>query len=80
MSTCSRLELQTLGSQPVMLKNLPDHFCILKYIPQEIGIGIGVELILESGKPKGLNDGTESTSRWFQPAVGSLEWRIYICM
>ena len=26
MSTCNRLELQTLGSQPVMPKNLPDHW------------------------------------------------------
>ena len=25
MSTCNRLDLQTLGSQPVMHKNLPDH-------------------------------------------------------
>ena len=25
MSTCNRLNLQTLGSQPVMPKNLPDH-------------------------------------------------------
>ena len=25
MSTCNRLELQTLGSQPIMPKNLPDH-------------------------------------------------------
>ena len=25
MSTCNRLNLQTLGSQVVMLKNLPDH-------------------------------------------------------
>ena len=25
MSTCNRLDLQTLGSQLVMLKNLPDH-------------------------------------------------------
>ena len=25
MSTCNRLDLQTLGSQPVMLKILPDH-------------------------------------------------------
>ena len=25
MSTCSRLDLQTLGSQPIMPKNLPDH-------------------------------------------------------
>ena len=25
MSTCNRLDLQTLGSQPVMPKNLPEH-------------------------------------------------------
>ena len=25
MSTCNRLDLQTLGSQPTMPKNLPDH-------------------------------------------------------
>ena len=25
MLTCNRLDLQTLGSQPVMPKNLPDH-------------------------------------------------------
>ena len=27
MSTCNRLDLQTLESQPIMLRNLPDH-CI----------------------------------------------------
>ena len=27
MSTCNRLDLQTLGSWPVMPKNLPDHRC-----------------------------------------------------
>ena len=26
MSTCNQLDLQTLGSQPVMPKNLPDHW------------------------------------------------------
>ena len=26
MSTCNRLDLQTLGSQPVIPKNLPDHW------------------------------------------------------
>ena len=26
MSTCNRLDLQTLGSQPVMPKNLLDHW------------------------------------------------------
>ena len=25
VSTCNRLDLQTLGSQPVMPKNLPEH-------------------------------------------------------
>ena len=28
MSTCSRLDLQTLGSQPIMPKNLLDHLDI----------------------------------------------------
>jgi hypothetical protein len=27
MSTCNRLDLQTLGSQPILPKNLPDHWC-----------------------------------------------------
>jgi len=26
MSTCNRLDLQTLGSQPIVPKNLPDHW------------------------------------------------------
>jgi hypothetical protein len=26
MSTCNRLDLQRLGSQPIMPKNLPDHW------------------------------------------------------
>jgi hypothetical protein len=26
MSTCNRLDLQTLGSQPIMPKNLTDHW------------------------------------------------------
>ena len=26
MSTCNRLDLQTLGSQPLVPKNLPDHW------------------------------------------------------
>jgi hypothetical protein len=31
MSTCNRLDVQTLGSLPIMLKNLPDHcFCLHK--------------------------------------------------
>ena len=31
MSTCNRLDLQTLGSQPMMPKNLPDHCCSNNY-------------------------------------------------
>ena len=27
MSTCNRLDLQTLGSQPIFPKNLSDHWC-----------------------------------------------------
>ena len=26
MSTCNRLDLQTLGSQPILSKNLPNHW------------------------------------------------------
>ena len=43
MSTCNQLDLQTLGSQPIMSKNHPDHWsrasalgymrAILEYIP-----------------------------------------------
>ena len=33
MSTCNRLDLQTVGSQPVMPKNLPDH-CVYDDIPK----------------------------------------------
>ena len=29
MSTCNRLDLQTLGSPPIIPKNLPDHWCWL---------------------------------------------------
>jgi hypothetical protein len=32
MSTCNRLDLQTLGSQPIMPKNLPDHCTWLSYL------------------------------------------------
>ena len=36
MSTCNRLDLQTLGSQPIMPKNLPDHCSGYQYwcLPQ----------------------------------------------
>ena len=32
MSTCNRLDLETLGSQPVMPKNIPDHRSTLAII------------------------------------------------
>ena len=32
MSACNRLDLQTLGSQPVMPKNLPDHCSELVFL------------------------------------------------
>ena len=33
MSTCNRLDLQTLGSQSIMPKNLPDYwFCVCKKV------------------------------------------------
>ena len=44
MSTYNRLDLQTLGSQPVMPKNLPDH-CVCE---REI---LGDEMNLVAGHP-----------------------------
>ena len=32
MSTCNRLDLQTLGSQPVMPKNIPEHWFQVTYV------------------------------------------------
>ena len=44
MSTCNRLDLQTLGSQPkIMLKNLPDHW-----------LGLGTRRILTNYAQKNL--------------------------
>jgi hypothetical protein len=39
MSTCNRLDLQTLGSQPIMPKNLPDHcnrVCTFEGCPEKL--------------------------------------------
>ena len=36
MSTCNRLDLQTLGSQPIMPKNLPDHWIDMPNLVTEI--------------------------------------------
>ena len=33
MLTCNQLDLQTLGSQPIMPKNLPDHCFMPKPLP-----------------------------------------------
>ena len=38
MSTCNRLDLQTLGSQPVMPTNLPNHWCLPSPIPPPKGL------------------------------------------
>ena len=35
MSTCNRLDLQTLGSQPITPKNLPDH--TWKHLGSQLG-------------------------------------------
>jgi hypothetical protein len=40
MSTCNRLDLQTLGSQPVMPKNLPDHWSDGTHGKLECGLGV----------------------------------------
>ena len=37
MSTCDRLDLQTLGSQPIVPKNLPDHRSPLSQMPMSTG-------------------------------------------
>ena len=31
MSTCNRLDLQTLGSRPIVPKNLPDHWSLCSH-------------------------------------------------
>ena len=36
MSTCNRLDLQTLGTQPIMPKNLPDHWSSETKVAQEV--------------------------------------------
>jgi hypothetical protein len=51
MSTCNRLELQTLGSQPIMPKNLPDHWMV-HYSLKHIHDSSKVE-ILEPNLPHG---------------------------
>ena len=33
MSTSNRLDLQTLGSQPIMPNNLPDHWLVAQALP-----------------------------------------------
>ena len=52
MSTCNRLDLQTLGSQPIMPKNLPHHWihrrmysaiqCILADDADDLGNIMGI--------------------------------------
>ena len=39
MSTCSRLDLQTLGSRPLMPKNRPDHCSRFLNIQRETSLG-----------------------------------------
>ena len=63
MSTCNRLDLQTLGSQPVMPKNLPDHcseccfskfFCLLE-IQQKIDLQVVVTWVKQMTAQAGSN-------------------------
>ena len=50
MSTCNRLDLQTLGSRPVMPKNLLDHWCCsvlltkfgLSNVSEDLSLGLKV--------------------------------------
>ena len=45
MSTCNRLDLQTLGSQPVMPKNLPDHWLYEVDLPRKFGCRYYIEVM-----------------------------------
>ena len=51
MSTCNRLDLQTLGSQPIMPKNLPNHWLRAhnsqQLIPQSFNIRTAVAGLVE---------------------------------
>ena len=38
MSTCNWLDLQTLGSQPIMPKNLPGHCLLLIHLSTLVGV------------------------------------------
>jgi hypothetical protein len=50
MSTCNRLDLQTLGSQPTMPKNLPEHWgrpsggLLKAYTFLGFGVNVGTHL------------------------------------
>jgi hypothetical protein len=65
MSTCNRLDLQTLGSQPIMPKNLPDHWSSSYQSRSELAGLVSTFL------------GPEAENNWFTtleifPAVGGL--------
>jgi hypothetical protein len=44
MSTCNRLDLQTLGSQPIMPKNIPDHCPTLPTLQTFMAVGSAREV------------------------------------
>ena len=54
MSTCNQLDLQTLGSQPVMSKNLPDHCLQVKQLEMCHPLVSG-SICIEFVHPKNLN-------------------------
>ena len=59
MSTCNRLDLQTLGSQLIMPKNLPDH-CFKPHKP--FGFGTGFMILTGLREGLGNNDRREPTA------------------
>ena len=82
MSTCNRLDLQTLGSRPLMLKNLPDHWLGVEGTKRQASGKMSPRLLwtLQShhstlyklqppfSKYTQFNTGTHS-ARWKEPAT-----------
>ena len=77
MSTCNRLDLQTLGSQPIMPKNLPDR-CLEPFpwcrgarvhIVMVLGAISGATLYRPSLPPGRVGNGLHSISGLFKSGL-----------
>ena len=62
MSTCNRLDLQTLGSQPIMPKNLPGHYPVY-YVYACLVVGLRSNSLIMP--PLGLWNSTQRGWVWF---------------